>query len=69
MLLDMYFYPQPSRFKRQNPDDRVITPSVAVAPPLFDAINKNGLVLFLLVNSLSLSIANLESNFETYRQM
>ncbi|KAK0452461.1 GWT1-domain-containing protein [Armillaria borealis] len=52
LLLDLYFYPSPSKSKynRQQNDHDVLPSRVAVSAPLFEAINKNGLVLFLLAN-------------------
>ncbi|PBK80196.1 GWT1-domain-containing protein [Armillaria gallica] len=52
LLLDLYFYPSPSKLKynRQQSDQDVLPSRVAVSAPLFEAINKNGLVLFLLAN-------------------
>ncbi|KAK0203575.1 GWT1-domain-containing protein [Desarmillaria ectypa] len=52
LLMDIYFYPSPSKSKynRQQDDQDVLPSRVAVSAPLFEAINKNGLVLFLLAN-------------------
>ncbi|KAK0449720.1 GWT1-domain-containing protein [Desarmillaria tabescens] len=52
LLMDLYFYPSPSRSKytRQQSDQDVLPSRIAVSAPLFEAINKNGLVLFLLAN-------------------
>ncbi|KAK0220317.1 GWT1-domain-containing protein [Armillaria fumosa] len=52
LLMDLYFYPSPSksRYNRQQSNEDVLPARVAVSAPLFEAINKNGLVIFLLAN-------------------
>ncbi|KAF9018028.1 GWT1-domain-containing protein [Hymenopellis radicata] len=55
LLLDMHFYPEPSKFKKRDVDnsDAVATYKAPVAPSLLDAINKNALVIFLLCNVMT----------------
>ncbi|KAF8912517.1 GWT1-domain-containing protein [Mucidula mucida] len=52
LLLYMYFYPEPSKFKKRDADHSgaVATYKAPVVPALLDAINKNALVVFLLAN-------------------
>ncbi|KAG7448680.1 GWT1-domain-containing protein [Guyanagaster necrorhizus] len=51
LLMDLYFYPSPSKSNSPQPSGEEVLPSrVAVSAPLFEAVNKNGLLLFLLAN-------------------